>query len=210
MDKEYLLVLDFEANCTDKNTKDHEICEFPAVLLNREGVNIDEFRTFVKSVRIPKISEFIYNLTGITDEDIESGVEWIDALAMFDIWCRKNNIHSGNTIVVSCGDWDLKTMYPRQLALTNTINIQSKRVKELFSVWRNIKVIFCVYICTTKKLGMDMMMERIGIPLIGRHHSGIDDCRNIGSICKHLIENGYLEKILYGVSESFCENKILN
>ena len=49
----YLLILDFEANCSNNNTRDHEICEFPVVLLDIETKTIvDEFRTFVKPVKI--------------------------------------------------------------------------------------------------------------------------------------------------------------
>ena len=49
----YLLILDFEANCSNNNMRDHEICEFPVVLLDIETKTIvDEFRTFVKPVKI--------------------------------------------------------------------------------------------------------------------------------------------------------------
>jgi len=34
--------------------------------------------------------------------------------------------------------------------------------------------------------GMDQMLRQIGIPLIGRHHSGLDDSRNIASILLEL------------------------
>ena len=33
----FLLVLDFEANCSKQSERDHEICEFPAVLLDLSG-----------------------------------------------------------------------------------------------------------------------------------------------------------------------------
>lgn len=32
--KPFYLVIDFEANCSEKDSKDHEVIEFPAVLVD--------------------------------------------------------------------------------------------------------------------------------------------------------------------------------
>jgi hypothetical protein len=41
-----------------------------------------------------------------------------------------------------------------------------------------------------KAWGMSNMLEKLGLTLDGKHHSGIDDCRNITKLCKVLIERG--------------------
>ena len=190
IDITHLIVLDFEANCSKDGAKDHEVCEFPAVLMDADtGKEFDYFRVFIKCVRQPKISQFTTELTGITDDDIAGGVEWIEALNLFDMWCDKNNITPENSMVVTCGDWDLKTMYPRQCRITESEQYVPNRVRRLFSKWVNVKAVYANHRQLSKQLDMAAMLNDIGLQLDGRHHSGIDDCRNIGKICKHLIEN---------------------
>ncbi len=191
-----LLILDFEANCSDNNTRDHEICEFPCVLIDSNtGESLSEFRTYVKPVNIHKISQFINQLTGITDADVATGVPWAYAIKLFDEWRQANKVHSGNTVVVTCGDWDLKTMYPRQLNITKTHQYVPEKVKELFSRWTNVKIVYSNHKLYTKLYGMDTMLDDAGLPLEGKHHCGIDDCRNIAKICKYLIENGKADEL---------------
>lgn len=200
--KPWILVIDFEANCSDSNTRDHEICEFPAVLVNTQTKEkCDEFQRFVKKVRIPKLSQFIKDLTHITDEQI-TGPEsrtWTETLIEFEEWCKSRGLNSNNCTVMTCGDWDLKTMLHRQLLITNTI--LSPYLNELFGCWNNVKKDYAR--CMTKKYGkrnknkkwygrgMAGMLEFLKIPLVGHHHSGIDDSRNIASIAIHLLENGW-------------------
>ena len=37
---------------------------------------------------------------------------------------------------------------------------------------------------------MDKLMRELDLPLIGRHHSGIDDCRNIARIVELMCRRG--------------------
>lgn len=194
----FLLVLDFEANCSKEGERDHEICEFPVVLLDATGQNVGEFRTFIKPCRIKKISPFIHNLTGITDADIATGMTWADALIAFDAWCAEKGVHAGNAVVVTCGDWDLKTMLVRQHAICRTYESQPTRVRNLFERWTNMKITYANFKQYKRLMGMDSMLTDANLELIGRHHSGIDDCRNIGALCKYLIDNGQLNELLLG------------
>ncbi len=38
---------------------------------------------------------------------------------------------------------------------------------------------------------MAAMLTGLGLPLIGRHHSGIDDARNIAAILVRMLHDGY-------------------
>ena len=199
----YLLILDFEANCSNNNTRDHEICEFPVVLLDIETKTIvDEFRTFVKPVKIPKISNFIHKLTGITDKDIATGVTWTEAINLFNDFIIKHDCTSQNSTIVTCGNWDLFTMFPRQCTITNTKSMIPNRVKNLFSQWTNVKVVYSDFKKYTKLYGMARMLDDIGLKLIGRHHSGIDDCRNITEICIYLLNNGCVNELFEAIEKS--------
>lgn len=199
--KKYYCVLDFEANCSGERVRDHEIIEFPAVLIEAAtGKTISEFRTFVYTVKTGKISKFINKLTHITDEDVSGGVMWsnqmtnvagapLGAVELFEKWCDDNNITSENTTMVTCGDWDLKTMLPRQLIITNTR--LSDNMQKLFGCWNNVKKSYAKQYNLKRKMGMARMLEHAKIPLVGHHHSGIDDTRNIAKICKFLVCKKY-------------------
>lgn len=165
--KAFYLVLDFEANCSGENTRDHEIIEFPAVLVRSDThAIVDEFRSFVNLVKHKQLSEFIKQLTHITDEQVVGGWEWSKCLYEFELWCKKHNLTTANCTVVTCGDWDLKTMLPNQLSLTKTK--LTSYLKELFSSWTNVKTAFSIAY-RTKPVGMDTMLDRLKLPL-GENH----------------------------------------
>jgi 2'-phosphotransferase/ERI1 exoribonuclease 3 len=41
-----------------------------------------------------------------------------------------------------------------------------------------------------QQFGMPGMLQALGLPLVGRHHSGIDDSRNIAAILRELGRRG--------------------
>jgi ERI1 exoribonuclease 3 len=187
MQKRWLCVLDFEANCSNNNARDHEVAEFPVVLVDSStGEQISEFRHFVRPTKLKAISPFIHQLTGITTEDVSNGLSWTQTLQKFEEWCEEFEIDASTATIVTCGDWDLKTMFPRQLQISGMNDI-SKRLKGLFDCWTNMKETFCNAKDYRRALGMDAMLSDLNLKLVGRHHSGIDDCRNIAQICQNLI-----------------------
>lgn len=186
--KPYYLVLDFEANCSAKNTKDHEIIEFPAVLVDAKNNQcIAEFRYFVKTNSGKKLSTFIKNLTHITDEQMFKGLTFYNCLVEFEKWCYSNKISWESTTVITVGDWDLETMLHRQLQMEK-IKL-SKFLNDLFGCWTNIKIPFSMH-TRDKPYGMAGMLAYFELELEGHHHSGIDDCRNTAKICNELIKLG--------------------
>lgn len=55
--------------------------------------------------------------------------------------------------------------------------------------WCNIKYCF-ENLYGVRVRDMEHMLHFLGMPLEGHHHSGIDDCRNIGRLCKRMIQDG--------------------
>ena len=94
---------------------------------------------------------------------------------MFD-----NNFTSDNSMFVTCGDWDLKTMLPKHC---DYLNIS---YPNYFSAWANIKVLFSNAYGRNAG-GMKNMLDALEIPLDGTHHRGIDDCYNIAKIAQRMI-----------------------
>lgn len=79
-------------------------------------------------------------------------------------------------------------MLPRQLMLTETR--LSSQLSALVASRVNIKVVFArAY--NQKAKGMAGMLDFLGLKLEGRHHSGIDDSRNIAKICQKLIADEF-------------------
>jgi inhibitor of KinA sporulation pathway (predicted exonuclease) len=89
---EFVCVLDFEATCW-RDTNNHEIIEFPSVLLKWDNNDIEEvsrFQTYVKPKKNPVISEFCEELTGIKQKTIDQGVPLNLALKNHFEWLAKN------------------------------------------------------------------------------------------------------------------------
>jgi len=86
---------------------------------------------------------------------------------------------------VTCGDWDLKTMLKEQFKLCDW----SYPPPTPFCRWINIKRIFEAHQKIPAR-GMPDMLSALQLPLVGRHHSGLDDCHNIVAICVQLIKLG--------------------
>jgi ERI1 exoribonuclease 3 len=184
----YLLVLDFEATCCDNNLfprNEMEIIEFPICVIDiLTRKIIDEYHTYVKPTLHPILTDFCTNLTGIKQNTVDNGTLLSDVLPQVEHFIKKYP----NNVFISCGDWDLKTMLPTQLhRLKITPNTH-------FSNWLNIKKEY--ESCYGKKgNGMVKMLNELKLPLIGQHHSGIDDARNISQIVIKMINDGYKFKI---------------
>jgi len=187
--KPFYAVLDFEANCSSEGSDDYEIIEFPVILVDsKTGQIVAEFREFIQLVNHQQLSDFIKDFTHITDSQVKSGLTWSDCLVALDKWCQEQEVNSENTTVITCGDWDLRTMLPKQLELTKTT--LPYRLEKLLTQWVNIKKPFKKTTKNKEKMGMAGMLSYLDLELTGHHHSGIDDCRNIAKICHRLVEMG--------------------
>ncbi|KAL5258622.1 hypothetical protein ACHWQZ_G009186 [Mnemiopsis leidyi] len=184
----YVCVLDFEATCWD-SSKEHEIIEFPSLLWRWSKKNelelVDEIQIFVKPYHNPNVSLFCHNLTGITQEQVDNGVALKDALKQHHLWICKHVPDTCSVVFVTCGDWDLKTMLPNDLS-ANNLSYPSPAYRK----YLNIKQAFSKITQTRKSLGMLKILRALNLDLEGRHHSGIDDCRNISKIFFKLVQLG--------------------
>lgn len=70
---DYFIVIDYECTCDEPQLENHEIIEFPAVLVDAKTLNIHSvFHSFVKPIETPILSDYCRNLTGITQEEVRS------------------------------------------------------------------------------------------------------------------------------------------
>jgi inhibitor of KinA sporulation pathway (predicted exonuclease) len=192
----HLLVLDFEAQCRDRpepTPQPQEIIEFPIVVVEvATGNVVDEYHTYVRPTVHPKLYPFCTQLTGITQAQVDSGVTIDEALDRAADFAAKYDEYPNRACFVTCGHWDLRQ------ALRNECRAKQITIPRLFRRWINVKVVFQEYVNTTKasskakrstqQLGMAGMLDHLGIALVGHHHSGIDDARNIARIVAALLK----------------------
>ncbi len=109
-------------------------------------------------------------------------------LKNFDTWMTNENLLQSKikSIFVTCGDWDLYTMLPSQCDYFKFPRAQ------YFNHWINIKKSFHKAVGKYANSGMMGMLKELNIHHTGRHHSGIDDCKNIAEILKALAQRGYV------------------
>ena len=176
----YLCVLDFEATCWDRSDE-HEVIEFPTVVIDiQEGKILDDrFRVFVKPAKNPVVSEFCFGLTGITQAQVDAGIPFPEALRQHGAFIDKYR----PCCLVCSGDWDLKTMLPIES------RIHGIQPSGTYRRWINIKRPFADLYRT--RGGMAQMLQHLKLDLLGRHHSGIDDCVNIARIALRMLEDGW-------------------
>jgi len=185
---DYYCILDFEATCEEnKKIYPQEIIEFPTILLNAKTLQIEsEFHYYVKPTANPVLSPFCKELTGIQQDWVDKGILLQDAIEKYDTWLQEHQLFKNKEPIfafVTCGDWDLKS------CLTNQCKDQKIRKPIYFSKWVNIKKEFSNFY--QSGFGdMVKMLNRMNIPLEGRHHSGIDDCKNITKIVQRMLQDG--------------------
>jgi inhibitor of KinA sporulation pathway (predicted exonuclease) len=193
---EFIGVLDFEATCDD-NVKNfqNEIIEFPTVLLywnndTKNYVKVAEFRKYCKPTGNSVLTPFCTKLTGIIQETVDKGLCFTDVLKEHYNWLKQNiptlETNKAQFMFVTCGQWDLKTMM--------VLECKRHGIKPPSSIYKsfiNIKAEYASLYKMDKQLGMDGMLNRSKIPLVGHHHSGLDDSRNIASIWIDMISKGH-------------------
>jgi ERI1 exoribonuclease 3 len=92
---------------------------------------------------------------------------------------------------LTCGDWDLRTMLPLQHAFSASEDSSLLPMDPIFQRWMNIKTAFKKHYQKSHPKGMKSMLNQLKLGLEGRHHSGLDDCRNISRIVRKMQEDGW-------------------
>ena len=172
------IVLDLEATCS--NVQDNflmEIIEIGAVAINDRGEILDTYDIFVKPVINPKLTEFCKNLTTIKQSDVNTAPHFQAAMKSFLNWIDRHNEddeYSGLKIW-SWGYYD-KNQFMKDCAL-HGLSIFWLRDRHY-----NLRVAFKNRHKLHKNPGMDVALNMKNIPLVGTHHRGIDDAKNLAEI----------------------------
>lgn len=198
---QYICVLDFEATCWEGsiNKEQMEIIEFPSVLLRvpidpADGSlaggpieQVAEFAEYVRPTLVPQLTPFCTSLTGIEQTTVAAAREFAPVFRDHMTWLWEHT-QGAPCFFATCGHWDLKTQLPRELRRPHH-GLRMSKIPSAYAAYINVKDEFeKLYRC--KGGGMTDMLAFLHLPLVGRHHSGIDDTRNIAAILVRVLQDG--------------------
>ena len=164
-------VIDVESTCWEDiqpHDQVSEIIEIGLVELDLvTGTRLSKQSIMVRPQH-STVSPFCTALTGHTQADVDRGVTFPEAFEQL-----RASFGFKNRVMVSWGDYDRK-MFDRMLAL-HKLPAQD---------WRhlNLKQAFSMLLYPEKEVGMSTALDRLRLPLVGRHHNGADDAANIATI----------------------------
>jgi 3'-5' exoribonuclease 1 len=161
------IIVDLEATCRESgmDRTQMETIEIGAVELSSGR----EFQAFIRPVVHRELSDFCKDLTGISQSDVDRAETFPPVFQKFLDWAGAKPF-----VFCSWGEYDRLQLlqdcerhdFPWPVSLDNHLN-----VKKLFAQKMAVKL-----------CGMASALNQLGMPLLGRHHRGIDDARNIAAI----------------------------
>lgn len=165
------LVVDLEATCDDMHAlprEETEIIEIGAVLV--DGVTLqplDEFQSFVRPVKHPRLTPFCTKLTTITQADVVGA-------PTFRFVAPKLAAFGEGALFCSWGGYDRSQLErdARRAGIRSPLGPRHLNLKEAFARAAG----------EGGQLGTTMALRRVGLQPTGTHHRGIDDARNIARL----------------------------
>ena len=179
MTPKHYLIVDLEATCCKERTitRDKmEIIEIGAVMVDAKTLKVvDEYERFIKPILNPTLTTFCKTLTTITQEDVDSAMDYKEALEDFKNWFSRYD----NFLFCSWGDYD-KSQFLQDCKLhgvTYPFSEEHLNIKKEFAKVQGIK-----------PCGLDTALAHVNLELVGTHHRGIDDARNMGRLMPFIVK----------------------
>ncbi|WP_345635099.1 3'-5' exonuclease [Rugosimonospora acidiphila] len=175
----FLNAVDLEATCWRGEPPAGQVSEIIEIGLCVVDVQarerVERARIIVRPTR-SRVSAFCTELTGITQAEVDGGVDFRQAL---EILVRRHR--SRGRPWASWGDYD-RRQFERQCA-------PSGARYPFGAVHVNAKALFAEA-HSVRRMGMADALRYVGLPLEGRHHNGADDAWNIGALILDLMRRG--------------------
>ncbi|CAF1934550.1 uncharacterized exonuclease domain-containing protein At3g15140 [Brassica napus] len=201
---DFFLVLDLEGKV--------EILEFPVLIVDARTMQVvDLFHRFVRPTKMSEqaINKYIegkYGEVGVDRVWHDTAIPFKQVVEEFEGWLAEHGLWGKETdgalndaAFVTCGNWDIKTKIPEQCVVAN-INLP-----QYFMEWINLKDVYLNFYGREAR-GMVSMMRQCGIRLMGSHHLGIDDTKNITRVVQRMLADGAVFKITARRSKSNMRN----
>ena len=166
------IILHLEATCwEDVRSPDTETIEIGAVVLaGPNGPAAGEFGAFVRPVVHPALSGFCTALTSIRQEDVDAADAFPAVLRRLRTWIGLESFR-----LCSWGLYDLNQL--RNDCRRHTLQLPPTFERGHVNLKQEFARVFRV-----KRCGMARALEIAGLSLMGTHHRGMDDARNIARL----------------------------
>ncbi len=171
-----ILVVDIESTCWKEPRIEDigEIIEIGICPIDTESGDVLEAKSIIVKPKNSKVSKFCTELTTLTQEDVDSGISFKDACNVL-----VNEYRSKKYVWASYGYYD-KTQFETQCKRENVEYPFSK-------AHINVKILFALRYSLRKDIGMEQALKLLNMPLVGTHHRGVDDSRNIANILSKIL-----------------------
>ncbi|WP_240192793.1 3'-5' exonuclease [Glycomyces sp. YM15] len=178
--RQLLNVVDVEATCWQGEPPPGAVSEI--IEIGLAVVDLDRRERLAKHrilvrPRRSRVSAFCTELTGLTQEEVDTGVDFAEACRLL-----MDEHRSDSRPWASWGDYD-RRQFERQCKATGARYPFGSR-------HRNAKLRFTEARGLRRRPGMAAALDIAGLPLEGRHHSGADDAWNIAALVLDLAEHG--------------------
>jgi inhibitor of KinA sporulation pathway (predicted exonuclease) len=172
-----LLVIDLESTCWEKAPPPGEvsdIIEIGVTELDLPSLKLVHSESIIAKPERSRVSEFCTKLNGHTAESVSKGHHI--ALA-FD--CLRAKFDSNHRPWASWGAYDRKMIEKTAVDFKLTSPVTRRHL--------NAKTLFACVLGLDREVGMAEALKILAMPLEGRHHSGVDDSRNIARILQVIL-----------------------
>jgi len=189
------VVVDLEATCWSKETepelykiqsRESEIIEIGAVVLDEDLSVVSEFQRFVRPIRHENLSEFCVSLTNIGQDDVDKADEFATVYHELVAWMGGE---TDKFRFVSWGSYDDRQIRRQCRACgieePSWIPIDAK--DEFVAWYRGQTGQRC-------RVGLLGAIQHLNMSFEGTAHRGIDDARNLVRIFQHILDPKHLSK----------------
>jgi ERI1 exoribonuclease 3 len=114
--------------------------------------------------------------------------EFEDWIEHHKFWKKEQGGALNSAAFITCGNWDLKTKVPEQCRVSKI------KLPSYFMEWINLKDIYLNFY-NRRATGMMTMMRELQMPIVGSHHLGIDDAKNIARVVQRMLADGAVMQI---------------
>lgn len=151
------------------------------------------FRSFVRPVINPELTNFCLDLTGISQQIVDKSETIDKVVPRFLSWLVEQNLVDENLTsrenfsFASCGNFDMKLMTP---IVRDCLANEKRELPHYFNSWINVKKIFVNHNQKWPK-SLYHMLELLDEIPEGTPHSAIDDCKNLAKVVERLHKDGF-------------------
>lgn len=168
-----ILIIDLEATCWNDRPprgQESEIIEIGVCIMDAKTGKISQNEGILVKPQFSKVSLFCTELTSITQQMLDDeGIFLEDALDILRV-----EYNSEDLTWASYGNYDLNMLQNQARRFNVDYPLSDDHI--------NVKTLFAQLHPIRKSVGMDRALKELKFPLVGTHHRGIDDVKNIAKI----------------------------